>query len=137
MKGEIVKSAKSKWIAASVTFVVLVGLMMLYTNVFSSEDAQSVYGKLSDCFFVPGALYAGFAALSWAASKGMFDSFSYIFRNFSLHSLIPGSQPRKYVSFYDYKQEKDKKGRVWYKHILFIGLIGLAVSALFLILYSM
>ena len=106
-----------------------------WKNLFAAENAEAVFRILSDSFTVPGVVFAGIGGLSFVASKGGYDAFGYTFYNFALHNLFPTRHPKKYASLYDYKQEKNEKGRRWWPHLLWTGLGGLAVSLLFLILY--
>lgn len=122
-----------RWSLISVTLVVFA---VLIRKPFSKETAQDIVGEISNCFFIPGALMSGIGALSYLSSKGAYDSFSYIFTNFALHSLIYRDQPKKYESLYDYKVEKDKKGRKWFKHMLIVGLCTLLVSILLFVVYA-
>lgn len=104
-------------------------------GIFSLTDPKEILGVLSDACFVPGVLFTGVGAFSWISSKGGYDAFGYAFSTFSLHNLFPTKQPKKYKSLYDYKQEKDEKGRKWLPQILIIGLIALILGTLFLVFY--
>ena len=117
---------------------ILIAAILIFASIegiFSLRDPKEILGVLSDACFVPGVLFTGVGAFSWISSKGGYDAFGYAFSNFSLHNLFPTKQPKKYKSLYDYKQEKDEKGRKWLPELLIIGLISLALGSLFLVLY--
>ena len=101
----------------------------------TAENAKELVGNLSDCFTVPGVVFLGIGGLTWVAHMGGFDSFGYIFSNFSLHNLWTTKAKKKYQSFYDYKQEKEEKGRPWLSHFAVLGAASLAVGILLLIVY--
>lgn len=105
---------------------------------FASAMPAETFRILSDAFLIPGVVFAGFAGLSWAASKGAYDSFRYLFYNFGLHTIWV-SKPEKYKHFdslYDYKTEKNKKGRKWFPEMLSVGLFGILIAGVFLLLWG-
>lgn len=114
----------------------LVALMAVFRKPFAEENTKKIVGEISNCFFVPGVVMSGIGALSYLSAKGAYDSFGYIFSNFSLHSIIYRDQPKKYESLYDYKMKKDEKGRKWFKHMLVVGLCTLSVSILVFVVYA-
>ncbi len=123
-----------KWALIALTLTVA---MFFVEAPFAEESVKEVFGKISDCFFVPGVVLSGIGALSYFSYLGAYDSFGYIFSNFALHSLIYREQPKKYKSFYDYKQEKEEKGRKWSPHVLFVGLATLAISIIFFVVHAL
>lgn len=105
---------------------------------FASTVPAETFRILSDAFLIPGVVLAGVAGLSWASSKGAYDSFRYLFYNFGLHTIWV-SKPEKYRHFdslYDFKTEKDKKGRKWFPEMLCAGLFGILVAGVFLLLWG-
>lgn len=123
---------KTGWLISAAVLSALTFALMLAEKVFASSGAKETLGRLSNAFFVAGILYAGAGGLSFVAAMGGFDSFTYIFTNFALHSLIPTRQPKKNKSFYDYKTEKDEKGRHWLPHLLILGGGMILVSVILL-----
>ena len=113
----------------------LAAAMAWWKNLFAAKNAAAVFRILADSFTVPGAVYAGLGGLSFFASKGAYDSFAYIFNNFALHNLFPLKYPKKYISLYEYKQDKNEKGRTWWPHLLWLGCGALAFSLLCTILF--
>ena len=124
-----------KYIRTGVFVLLAIGLCVWLENPFAAENAKELVGNLSDCFTVPGIVFLGIGGLTWVAHMGGFDSFGYIFSNFSLHNLWTTKAKKKYQSFYDYKQEKEEKGRPWLSHFAVLGAASLAVGILLLIVY--
>ena len=126
-----------KYIRTGVFVLLAIGLCVWLEKPFAAETAKETVGLLCDCFTVPGIMFLGIGGLTWVAHMGAFDSFGYIFRNFSLHNLWTTKPKKKYESFYDYKQAKDEKGRPWLAHFAVLGAISLAVGFLLLGVYSL
>ena len=122
-----------KW---SVFALMIIVAMFLYEKPFDHEGAGEIIGSLSNCFAVPGVVISGFAGLTYIASLGAYDGLTYIFSNFSLHSLIPGHHKDKKQTLYEYKQAKDEKGRKWQSQAMVIGLCSLGISIILLIVYA-
>ena len=123
---------RTGWLISAAVLLALTIALMFAEKVFASSGAREALGRLSNAFFVAGLLYAGAGGLTFVAAMGGFDSFTYIFKNFALHSLIPTRQPKKYKSFYDYRTEKDEKGRHWLPHLLILGGGMIVVSVILL-----
>lgn len=110
--------------------------MLFVRQVFSQTDTKEVMSALSDSFLVPGIVMAGVGGLSKLASLGAYDSIGYLFSRFSSHNFwVTGAKRKKYDSLYEYKQEKEKKGRKWLPYALWTGLCSCGISIIFLILY--
>ena len=122
-----------KW---GISALVLVVALIFYEKPFAEESVSGVMGKLCNCLFVPGSLFMAVSALGYLAGKGAYDSFGYIFTNFSLHTLFMRQQPKKYQNLYEYKQEKDKKRTKWNPTSLIVGGVLLALSLMFFLLYK-
>jgi hypothetical protein len=104
-------------------------------ELFAQPDFRAAAGALSDCFLVPGVFMTGIGGISYISSRGGYDGLSYAFARFS-HILMPTRENTRVPEhFYEYKQEKAKKGRAWLKHVFFTGLAALLISAVFLIVY--
>lgn len=122
-------------ICAGILIAGIIG-MMFYRQVFVQTDTKTIFGLLSDSFFVPGIIMAGVGGLSKLSALGAYDTFGYLFSRFSLHNFwVTGAKRKKYDSLYEYKQEKDKKGRSWLPYALWTGLGTCALSLILLIIY--
>ena len=135
---EVTEKAKlpAQIIGCSVALIVAVILIAFWEGLFQLTEAKDIVGTLSDCFFVPGVLFAGIGGLSWVSSKGGYDAFGYAFNNFALHNLFPTKHPKKYKTLYDFKQEKDEKGRRWLPQLLITGGISLLIGVILFIVYN-
>lgn len=120
------------WIISVAVLLALTVGFMFIEKVFAASGAKDALDRLSNAFFVAGLIYAAAGGFSFVAAMGGFDSFTYIFSNFALHSLIPTKQPKKYKNYYDYKTEKDEKGRHWLPHLLILGGGMIIVSVILL-----
>ena len=117
--------------------LVAVLLIAYFRGAFSASDVKEAFGTLSDSCLIVGVMLSGVGGLDFAASRGAYDSLGYVVSRFSLHSLLPtGKKDAKADTLYDYKTQKDRKGRTWSPPILVSGLAALAMSAVFLALYA-
>ena len=62
------------WIAAG---VLLCFTAALSRGIFGAASAKDVFGMLSDSCFLTGVLLGGLGGLSYMASEGFYDIFSY------------------------------------------------------------
>lgn len=131
---------RAKWLRVAVhggIMALAVLVIALARGAFQAQSLKEAAGILSDSCLIPGVLLAGAGGLGYAASKGAYDSLGYMFSRFSLHSLLPArTSEKRPASLYEYKQEKDQKGRRWTPDVLLTGLCALALSAVFLVMYS-
>lgn len=136
---DIVDKSKNKknYVITIVWYLIAVLICAFYEGLWEQESLKDIIGVLSDIFLIPAMFFAGFGALSFAASEGAYDMLSYAVSNFSLHHIIPGvRQKEKYESFYEYKKAKEQKGKPWLSHVFFVGLAGLAISLILVGIYS-
>lgn len=120
-------SRKGWLITLGILLAFVLGVMFLQ-GILNVKNASEALTKINNSFFIPGVVFTGFSILSWIATTGIFDGFAYVFRNFSLPLIVPGTSPDKRVSYNEYKLEKSQKGRKWFPHLLILGGICLAVS---------
>ncbi|MBP3577399.1 MAG: DUF3899 domain-containing protein [Lachnospiraceae bacterium] len=136
VKTEQKKKDKLKYLITGIVFLVIALAFMWNDGIFEKESVKEVMGSISNGFFITGGLFAGVGALSFIGSKGTYDTLSYGVSKIGIHHLIPGMPRKDAESFYDYKVAKDKKGRVWFPNLLFVGLAGILLSVVFVVLYS-
>lgn len=118
------------------TIIVGVAITLLILNakdVWHAQTTQIAMQILSDGFFVPGILLAGFGLIIFASAGGVFDMLG-----FSLYMLVNlfrrDINKRKYKDFYEYEQsKKDRKFNMGF--MLWIGLAFILIALIFLILY--
>ena len=114
-------------IAAAVLFL----LCAFMGDLFHVSDLKSVMGYLSDCFVIPGVVFAGAGAISWAGTFGVYDMLSYGFSMVWNQLVHPKKQ---FPNYMDYKDAKNEK-REWNREMLVVGVICLGFSFISLILY--
>ena len=129
-------TGKLKYLVTGIIFVVISILFMWNDGIFIKETTKDVFGSISNGFFITGGLFTGIGALSYIGSKGTYDSLSYGVSKIGVHHLIPGMPKDIPESFYDYKMAKEEKGRIWFPNLFFTGLIGILISVIFLVIYS-
>ncbi len=125
------KKLKIRSYVFAVSFLLMLVTVMIFTieKPHEKEGASAVIGAISNCFTVPGALIGGFGALSLMAKFGAYDGLVYSFKNFGLHTLVGGNPKKKNTqTYYDYKKEKDEKGRKWFPNLLWVGSASLAIG---------
>ena len=130
------KKKKISYIVTTVCFLCLTVLCLFNEDIQSQETALDVIKVISNAFFLPGVLFAGIGGISKIASTGEFDMLGYGFSTIGIHQIIPGLPKDKYESYIEYKKSKDEKGRRWFPNMLYVGLSGIAVSIVFVIIYS-
>lgn len=102
-------------------------------GVFAKTKPQELFHVISDAFFVSGVVIAGLGGLFVGSNGGAFDMIGYGVR-LLFDVLRKDPTKRKYKDFYAYRLSRQghKKG-FW--HLVIVGLLLLAVAALFLVLY--
>ena len=130
MKEKLLQYGITAAIGIAIAFII-----MGAKGVFAETDTVQVMQILSDSFFVPGVISAGFGLLVDASNGGAFDIFNYgahIF--FSLFRRDVTA--RKYRTFYDFREDrKDKKRSVSF--MLIVGIVLIVIAVGFLIAYYM
>ncbi len=126
---------KKKAYIVSVTIAgVIAAIYAILKNIFVFETVKDLFRNLSDCFLLPGVLLAGVGALGWIGTFGFFDLLSYGTRSFLGTFIKPLAEDLPHT-FYEYRVQKDEKGRKWSKETVIVGLISLAISVLLLIVW--
>jgi len=117
---------------------ILVGLLAtaayLGNNPLNGQSTKDVYRVLSDAFSIPGLLAVLGGALMWVSANGALDGISYIL-SYVVTRFIPFKRD-SVGSYRDYVNEKEGKRPKGYGFLFLVGLIFLAVSVVFLYLYS-
>ena len=98
------------------------------------KTGKALIRDLCDAFTVPGALMFCFGLLVLATNGGTFDMLAFGVRK--LFELFRKDLTKvKYRTFYDYRQAQKEKKRSFWSFII-VGLVFLAVSVVFFILYK-
>ncbi len=118
---------KNNLIYAAVSAAIVLIIAAL-RGLFSSQNTQEVLRNLCDAFFIAGVLLAGVGLLTFAASKGAYDIFSYAGK-----VIVMKFRPKQDVpKYYDYVEEKNKNRKVWLKELAVCGGVCLLLSAILL-----
>ncbi len=125
----------AKWAVPAGLAVVLFLLCAFLKGLFAAEDAKTAVGLIADCFTLPGAVLGGFGLLTWIASFGQFDLLSYGTKQFFGH-FIPSLSKDLPPHFYEYRKEKEDKGRAWLKETTAVGGICMGLALLCVLLYA-
>ena len=72
MKGKLIRYGISSLICIIIAFCVLLG-----KDIFHQDDPKAIYHILTDAFFVPGVVMAGFGLLVFSTNEGTFDMLTY------------------------------------------------------------
>ena len=99
-----------------------------YTRINGNYQCNSLGMKLSDSFFVPGAVFVGIALIGWISSKGTFDIFGYSIRG--LFYLFKSESYYKQTSFYDYRVKKQESRKSFNRNLRLSGVIFLLLGAI-------
>lgn len=102
-------------------------------GLFTESEPLQIVRILADSFFIPGALFVGISLIGWMSTKGAYDIFGY-----SIHGLLSLWKKESYFksnSYYDYKQKKDEERKPMSKHMLYVGLIFLALGIAMTVVY--
>lgn len=109
-------------------------IILLARNTFNQTRLQIIYRDLSDACFVPGVILFGFGLIVLGSNEGIFDMLA--FSVYKLATLFKKDvKDVKYYTFYDYKEARKDKRRA-YLHFILVGLLFVALGALFLVLYG-
>ena len=110
----------------------LVLLIVLFKDIFHAKDAIKVFHILSDAFFVPGVLIAGFGLLVLASNGGTFDVLTYgIIRFFT---FFKKDLRVKHKTFYEYRTAQQENPRK-FLYLVLTGLAFIVFSVIFLLIY--
>ncbi len=114
-------------------FVGLLAWFYIDQRPFSGADLVDQYLMLSDAFTIPGVILVMAGCLMWVSTTGFFDGVSYA-AGAAIRALIPGGRANeeKYVDYIERKRENRVKG---YGFLFIAGLVTLAISAVFMVLY--
>ena len=119
------RSSKNLIYAASSLFAVFV--LAIPLGLFKGEIP--LVHVLCNAFFVCGVLEGGVGLLTWAASEGTFDIFSYAGKVI-LYKFKP---KEKLPSYYDYIQERKENRKGWLKELAVCG--GVCILIAFVLLF--
>ena len=120
---------------AAVATGLLAGYGYLAGHDFFSQALVDKYRLLSDAFMIPGFLMVAFGLLIYLANEGAFNGIGFIAQK-AVGLLIPFLYKQKGETYREYVERKSSKPTQGYGFLFFCGCAFLAVSAVFLVLYS-
>lgn len=123
-----------KWLRPGIPALLMFVLVAVIKKLFEAPDAQSAIGIVADCFTVPGVLLTGVGLITWTATFGQFDMLGYSTRRFFGH-FFHGLSADLPADFYEYRKQKNDKGRVWLVHTFLVGIICLGLGVALLVVY--
>ena len=131
---------KKKWISWGIlaaTEAAFVVMTARYQGLGAEQSLSMNARFLSDGCFVVGLLMTGIGALTWVATTGFFDMLSYgvIYGVRAFIGLFGSSRKPNDQTFYDYKVAKDEKRGAAQYSVLVNGLMLIALSVVFLMMY--
>lgn len=94
-------------------------------DVFAQTELVDVFHILCDSFFVVGVVVTSFGLLIFSSNEGTFDMLLYGTKLF--FGMFRKDATKKYDSFYDYRQEREKH-KFSFGFLVLCGLIFLAIS---------
>ena len=129
-----------KWIywSALAAFEAFAAVMIArYQGLNMARDLAMNARFLSDGCFVVGLMMTGVGALTWVSTTGFFDMLSYgvVYGVRAVVGLFGGNRKPNDQTFYDYKAAKDEKRGAAQYAILISGIVFIALSVGFLIVY--
>ena len=127
---------KTKLLQYGITTLV-VGLVSLFImwmkDLFIQTDSQEIMKILTDAFFAPGIIAVCFGLLIVASNGGTFYIFSYGISSFA-NLFRKDRSKMRYKTYFDYK-EAMKDQQKPYGFILIVGLVFVAISMIFMIIW--
>ena len=115
-------------------FVALAAVAYVASRDFSKAVVMDQYRYLSDAFTIPGVLLIMFGGMVWVSNMGALDGLAFSLR-FIAYSLIPGKRAQRSESYGDYVMRKREKQVKGYGFLFISGLISLAISLVFVVLF--
>lgn len=115
--------------------LLLAFFVMVTRGLFTAEKVSDVIMYIGDGFTVAGVLYLGVGALIWISSTGFFDIFGFAVKK-AAHAIVPGMIDNIDGNYYEYKVQMTEKRKAFFHYFtLILGLVFLAISAIFLFIW--
>lgn len=129
------EARKVKLIQYGVSFAI--GIVITVTFLVQ-KDVLSLQGKellriLGDAFTIPGLLLVFSGLLVWLSNEGSLDGITYVV-SYAFNRLIPNAA-HKGETYGEFLERKHGKKPAGFAFLLVTGLVFLAVSVVFLVLY--
>lgn len=120
----------------SVIIGLLIALLVLQSkNTFSHKEIILIYQDLSDAFFVSGILILLFGLMVVVTNEHVFDIA--VYGSKVLFNSVMRRGNRKIANSYiEYRLLQDEKGKASYFYSIIVGLLFIAISIIFLLLFN-
>lgn len=110
-------------------------VLKVNTSWHFNNELTKVFFLLTNCTFIVGILASCFGLLIMAANGGAFEMLNYgLKRFFSLFQKDPTKV--KFKTFYDYHTYNTDKPKTPFLYLVVVGLFFIALSCLFLFVYT-
>lgn len=130
MKKTILEYSISTGICALLAF-----LIMVIGGIFVYEEQFRIYALICDGCFISGIIFVCLGLLFFVYNNGFFDILAYGFmRFFAMFKKNP--REVKYETFYDYRVAKAERPKADFMYLIIVGVVFIAVSIIFLILWD-
>ena len=96
---------------------------------------QDQYRVIGDSFFFHGFICFASGMMLWLSQEGAFDGIGYVL-SYAWHAILPGSLNKR-ESYKQYLERQRKKDKVGFGFLIVTGLLFIAVSTVFTILFHM
>lgn len=116
--------------------IIIAVVIMAAKGLFTGAETElvGIYRVLADAFFVPGVIIGGVGLIVFASHGGVFDMLGYAVVMF-FDLFRRDVTKRKYRDFYEYREAKKDKSKWSITFMLVVGLVFIAVSIVFTVLY--
>ena len=123
-------SAAYRYLRALAVYAVSFSVFVI---IETARNSSFGFRELSNVFTVSGAILFGIGSISYISSVGAYDIFTYAFSLYPFPRVFKSGVPEKYNSFYEYREEKNKKRCRRLGECLLIGAVSLLLGAVFAI----
>ena len=130
---DYISEHKRYFITATIGLVISIFVCSI-EDVFSADSINRVIAIISDAFLVPGIVFLACGIIMYAGNEGLFNAMTYGFK--ILGKSLTAKKDEKIIEeeFHEYHtRAQAKQNRV--SHLIVVGVIFIALSILFTVLY--
>lgn len=102
-------------------------------DVFHAETKRDLFRLLSDCFFLPGALFLAYSGLTFTKNGGVWDGLGFTFK--LMIDRIRSDFDNNRITFAEYREKREEKNSSPVPALV-AGLVYVALAVVFLVLYN-
>ena len=123
-----------KYLTGAVIGLVIALVVCLTKDLFKQTDTSMVLRILCDAFFIPGIVLAGIGVLTYLSSQGLYDGLTYSFASMARHRKNNPGDDKTPKSYFDYKNNKKRRGASW--HLVIVGVGFVVIGVVFYLIYN-